>query len=86
MFQGQAPPFSTISRPYLQVLFKKNIALFPRFAAISKMKMYGPFFFMERTITKRTSLDMLENWLMSQVNEDIDDYVFQQRWLSGLFS
>ena len=37
----------------------------------------GPFFFMERTITGRTYLDMLENWLMPQMNEDSDDYVFQ---------
>ena len=39
------------------------------FFAISKMKVYGPFFFMERTITGRTYLDMLENWLMPQMNE-----------------
>ena len=32
--------------------------------AISKMKVCRPFFFMERTITGRTYLDMLENWLM----------------------
>ena len=34
--------------------------------------------FMKRTITGRTYLDMLENWLMPQINEDSDDYVFQQ--------
>ena len=33
---------------------------------------------MERTITGRTYLEMLENWLMPQMNEDSDDYVFQQ--------
>ena len=33
---------------------------------------------MEHTITGRTYLDMLDNWLMPQMNEDSDDYVFQQ--------
>ena len=33
---------------------------------------------MELTITERTYLDMLENWLMPQMNEGSDDYVFQQ--------
>ena len=31
-----------------------------------------------RTITGRTFLGMLENWLMPQMNEDSNDYVFQQ--------
>ena len=43
------------------------------FCAISKMKVYRPVFFMERTITGRTYLDMLENLLMSQMNEDSED-------------
>ena len=30
------------------------------------------------TITGRTYLDMLENWLKPQMNEDSDDYVFQE--------
>ena len=52
------------------------------FCAISKMKVYGQFFFVQCTITGKTYLDMLENWLMPQMNEDSDDYVFQQddRW------
>ena len=29
-------------------------------------------------MTGRTYLDMLENWLMPQMNEDSDDDVFQQ--------
>ena len=33
---------------------------------------------MERIITGRTYIDMLENWLMPQMNEDGDDYMFQQ--------
>ena len=48
------------------------------FCAISKMKVYGPFFVKERTVTGRTYLDMLENWLTPQMDEESDDYVFQQ--------
>ena len=33
---------------------------------------------MERTIIGRTYLFKLENWLIPQMNEDSDDYVFQQ--------
>ena len=33
---------------------------------------------MEHTITVRTYLDMFENWLMPQMNEDSDNYMFQQ--------
>ena len=39
------------------------------FSAISKM---------DCTVTGRPYLDMLENWLMPQINKDSDDYVFQQ--------
>ena len=33
---------------------------------------------MERTIIGRTYLDMLENWLIPHMNEESDEYVFQQ--------
>lgn len=48
------------------------------FCAISKLKVYGPFFFMEPTVNGRRYLDMLQNWLMPQMDEDSDDYIFQQ--------
>ncbi|PSN49418.1 hypothetical protein C0J52_23130, partial [Blattella germanica] len=38
------------------------------FCAISKLKVYGPFFFMEPT----------QNWLMPQMDENSDDYIFQK--------
>ena len=41
------------------------------FCAISKIKLYRSFFFVERTITGRTYLDMPENWLMPQMNEEV---------------
>jgi hypothetical protein len=45
---------------------------------ISKKKVYGPIFFAEPTVTGMIYLDMLENWLMPQLNEDSNDYLFQQ--------
>jgi hypothetical protein len=48
------------------------------FCAVSKKKVYGPIFFAEPTVTGMIYLDMLENWLMSQLNEDSNDYLFQQ--------
>jgi hypothetical protein len=48
------------------------------FCAISKKKVYGPIFFAEHTVTGMIYLDMLENWLMPQLNEDSNYYLFQQ--------
>ena len=40
----------------------------------------------ERTITGKTYLDMLANWLMPQINEYSDDYIFQQDGCPAQFS
>jgi hypothetical protein len=48
------------------------------FYAISNENVYGPFFFEEPTINGIGYLHMLENWLMPQLNEDSNDYIFQQ--------
>ncbi|KAG8303110.1 hypothetical protein J6590_108196 [Homalodisca vitripennis] len=40
------------------------------FCAMSKFKVYGPFFFMERTVTGIIYLDMLQNFLIPQIDED----------------
>ncbi|GBN12323.1 hypothetical protein AVEN_250724-1 [Araneus ventricosus] len=47
------------------------------FCAIS-CKLYGPFFFSERSVTSNVYLDMLEVWLMPQLDSDSTDYIFQQ--------
>jgi hypothetical protein len=44
------------------------------FCAISQMKIYGPFIFMEGTVTGMTYLDMLQQWLIPQLDDDL----FQQ--------
>jgi hypothetical protein len=48
------------------------------FYAISKEKVYGPFFFVENTVTGNSYLDMLTLWLLPQMEEDSDDFIFQQ--------
>lgn len=48
------------------------------FCAISVTKVYGPFFFMEKTVTGITYLDMLQNWLFPQIEDDSDDFIFVQ--------
>ena len=53
------------------------------FCSISNEKVYGPFFFEEPTVNGMLYSHMLENWLMPQLNEDSNDYVFQQDGLSG---
>ncbi|GBL92253.1 hypothetical protein AVEN_35809-1 [Araneus ventricosus] len=48
------------------------------FCATSSRKLYGPFFFSERSVTSNVYLDMLEVWLMTQLDPDSMDYIFQQ--------
>jgi hypothetical protein len=43
------------------------------FAAVSREKLYGPFIFIERTVTGIIYLDMLREWLMPQLQEGIPD-------------
>ena len=40
------------------------------FCALSKERVYGPFFFMETTITGIVHLDMLQEFLIPQLDED----------------
>jgi hypothetical protein len=47
------------------------------FCAISHRKICGPFFFTEATVTGATYLDMLEQWLLPQLEEDTVDFIFQ---------
>jgi hypothetical protein len=48
------------------------------FRAISKEKVYDLFFFMENTVTGNSYLDMLTSWLLPQLEEDSNDFIFQQ--------
>jgi len=48
------------------------------FCAVSSCKVYGPFFFAEATVTSINYLDMLQLWLMPQLQEDSENLIFQQ--------
>lgn len=48
------------------------------FCAVSKKKVYGPFFFQEATVRGNAYLDMLSEWLMPQLEEDSEDFVWVQ--------
>ncbi|KAJ4429745.1 hypothetical protein ANN_21949 [Periplaneta americana] len=49
------------------------------FCALSQRKLYGPFFFIEATVTGHSYLDMLEQWLVPQFRQDLDDdFIFQK--------
>lgn len=58
---------------YVQDSPKVNV-----FCAILKKNVYGPIFFADPTVTGMIYLDMLENWLMPQLNEDSNDYLFNK--------
>ena len=47
------------------------------FCAISSQKVYGPFFFAEETVSGMTYMDMLQLWLMPQL-QNITTSIFQQ--------
>jgi hypothetical protein len=47
------------------------------FCAISEESVYDPLFFMENTITGNLCLNMLTLWLLSQLEEDCNNFIFQ---------
>jgi hypothetical protein len=46
------------------------------FCAFSLRKVYRPFFFPEGTVTGSSYLDTLQLWLMPQMQEDSNDFLF----------
>jgi hypothetical protein len=48
------------------------------FCAVSFCKVYRPFFFVGPTVTGINYLDMLQLWLMPQLQENNEDFIFQQ--------
>jgi len=49
------------------------------FCTVSRRRVFGPFFFAEDSVTKKVYLDMLENWLIPQLeDEEIQGYIYQQ--------
>jgi hypothetical protein len=66
---GTENPHATVE--HVRDLPKVNV-----FCAVSSCKIYGPFFFAETTVTCINYLDMLQRWLMSQLQEDSEDFIF----------
>ena len=48
------------------------------FCVISSCKVYGQFFFAKTPVTGINYLDMLQLWLMPQLQDDSEDFIFQQ--------
>jgi hypothetical protein len=48
------------------------------FFAVSSCKVYRPFSFVEPTVTGMNYVDLLQLWLMPQLQEDSKDIIFQQ--------
>jgi hypothetical protein len=45
---------------------------------MSKEKVCGPSFFAESTVTGTSYLYMMQDWLMPQLDDDNDDFIYQQ--------
>ena len=56
--------------PHLHLQHVRDSPKVNVFCALSKTKVYGPFFFQEKTINGFVYLDMLENFLIPQIDED----------------
>jgi hypothetical protein len=48
------------------------------FCAITNRSVFGSFFFAETTVTGCTYLDMLSEWLLPQLEEEVPDLILQQ--------
>jgi DUF438 domain-containing protein len=46
------------------------------FCAVSLTKLYGPFSFHENTVTVIMYLDMFSEWLLSQMQQDSENFIF----------
>ena len=63
--------------PHVYVQHQRDSPKVNVFCAISSQNVYDPFFFAEETATGRTYLDMLQRWLMPQL-QNITMFIFQQ--------
>jgi hypothetical protein len=68
---------SGTEQPHAQIEHQRDCPEVKVFCAVSREKVHGPFFFTEATVTGDSFLDMLENWLLLQLNTNYEDYVLQ---------
>jgi len=64
-------------QPHAQIEHQRDYPKVSVSCAVSREKLHGPFFFTEATVTGDLFLDMLENWLLPQLNTNYDDYIMQ---------
>jgi len=60
-------------QPHTQIQHQRDSPKVNVFFAVSCKKVHGPFFFTEATVTGDSFLDILENWLLPQLNTSYDD-------------
>jgi hypothetical protein len=65
--------------PYAYVKHQRDSAKVNVFCAISSHKVYSPFFVAKETVTGMTYLDILQLWLMPQL-QNIPTFIFHARW------
>jgi hypothetical protein len=64
--------------PHVTLEYERDSPEVNVLCAISKKKVYGPFFFVKNTVTGNSYLDMLTIWRLPQLEEDSNDFIFQQ--------
>jgi len=71
-----------IKNPHAYVEHQRDSPKVSVFCAISIQKVYGPFYFAEETVPGMTYVDMLQLWLMTQL-QNIPTFIFQQDEVSS---
>jgi hypothetical protein len=71
-------PIWGTEQTHAQIQHRRHSPKVNVFCAVSLKKVHGPFFSTEATVTGDPFLDMLENWLLPQLNTNYDDYVLRR--------
>lgn len=67
------------ANPHEMVQLQRDSPKLNVFCAISRRKVYGPFFFGEATVTGASYLDALQQWLFPQLEEgEPENFIWQQ--------
>ena len=67
-----------LENPRVVVEHERNSPKLNVFCAVSRKKVYGPFFFDGNTITGTSYLQMIKDWLFPLLQADGDDFILQQ--------
>jgi hypothetical protein len=62
-------------QPHAQTEYQCDSPKVNVFCAVSREKGHGPFFFTEASVNGDSFLDMMENWLLPQLNTNYNDYI-----------